>query len=101
VPGFDVFSWFGFFVPARTPQDVGCKAQCRHQLAALVYPQVKSRFEELGATPKGSTQAELARLPEIGNRQMGPGDPGGGKSGSKTDHGTAGAGGAARSTRQG
>ena len=28
--------------------------------AALAYPAVKSRFEDLGAVPKGSTPAELA-----------------------------------------
>jgi tripartite-type tricarboxylate transporter receptor subunit TctC len=59
VPGFDVFSWFGFFVPARTPEGVVARINADTN-AALVYPQVKSRFEELGATPKGSTQAELA-----------------------------------------
>jgi tripartite-type tricarboxylate transporter receptor subunit TctC len=59
VPGFDVFSWFGFFVPARTPQDVVAKINADTN-AALAYGPVKSRFEELGAVPKGSTQAELA-----------------------------------------
>ena len=59
VPGFDVFSWFGFFVPARTPEAVVAKINADTN-AALVFPSVKSRFEELGATPKGSTQAELA-----------------------------------------
>jgi tripartite-type tricarboxylate transporter receptor subunit TctC len=59
VPGFDVFSWFGFFVPAKTPQDVVAKINADTN-AALVYPSVKTRFEELGATPKGSTPAELA-----------------------------------------
>jgi tripartite-type tricarboxylate transporter receptor subunit TctC len=59
VPGFDVFSWFGFFVPAKTPQDVVARINADTN-AALVYPSVKSRFEELGATPKGSTPAELA-----------------------------------------
>jgi tripartite-type tricarboxylate transporter receptor subunit TctC len=59
VPGFDVFSWFGFFVPAKTPQDVVAKINADTN-AALVYPSVKMRFEELGATPKGSTPAELA-----------------------------------------
>ena len=59
VPGFDVFSWFGFFVPARTPQDVIARINADTN-AALVYAPVKSRFEELGANPKGSTQAELA-----------------------------------------
>ena len=59
VPGFDVFSWFGFFVPAKTPEGVIAKINADTN-AALVYPSVKTRFEELGATPKGSTPAELA-----------------------------------------
>jgi tripartite-type tricarboxylate transporter receptor subunit TctC len=59
VPGFDVFSWFGFFVPARTPQDVIARINADTN-AALAHAPVKSRFEELGANPKGSTPAELA-----------------------------------------
>jgi tripartite-type tricarboxylate transporter receptor subunit TctC len=59
VTGFDVFSWFGFFVPAKTPRDVVAKINADTN-AALVYPPVKQRFEELGATPKGSSEAELA-----------------------------------------
>jgi len=59
VPGFDVSSWFGFFVPARTPLSVITKINADTN-AALAYPPVRSRFEELGATPKGSTPAELA-----------------------------------------
>jgi tripartite-type tricarboxylate transporter receptor subunit TctC len=71
VPGFDVFSWFGFFVPARTPQDVVARINADTN-AALVYPQVKSRFEELGATPKGSTQAELAAFLKSETDKWGP-----------------------------
>jgi tripartite-type tricarboxylate transporter receptor subunit TctC len=71
VPGFDVFSWFGFFVPARTPQDVVAKLNADTN-AALVYPQVKSRFEELGASPKGSTQAELAAFLKSETDKWGP-----------------------------
>jgi tripartite-type tricarboxylate transporter receptor subunit TctC len=71
VPGFDVFSWFGFFVPARTPQDVIAKLNADTN-AALIYPQVKSRFEELGATPKGSTQAELAAFLKSETDKWGP-----------------------------
>ncbi|HEV3499628.1 MAG TPA: tripartite tricarboxylate transporter substrate binding protein [Bradyrhizobium sp.] len=59
VPGFDVFSWFGFFVPARTPEAVVAKINADTN-AALVYSSVKSRFDDLGATPKGSTPSELA-----------------------------------------
>jgi tripartite-type tricarboxylate transporter receptor subunit TctC len=71
VPGFDVFSWFGFFVPARTPQDVVARINADTN-AALIYPQVKSRFEELGATPKGSTQAELAAFLKSETDKWGP-----------------------------
>jgi tripartite-type tricarboxylate transporter receptor subunit TctC len=59
VPGFDVFSWFGFFVPAKTPAAVIAKINADTN-AALNHPSVKPRFEDLGATPKGSTPAELA-----------------------------------------
>ena len=59
VPGFDVFSWFGFFVPARTPPDIVARINADTN-AALAHASVKPRFEELGATPKGSTPAELA-----------------------------------------
>src|SRR6266852_746843 len=59
VPGFDVFSWIGFFVPAKTPQDVVVRMNADTN-AALNHPSVRPRFEELGATPKGSTPAELA-----------------------------------------
>ena len=59
VPGFDVFSWFGFFVPAKTPPDIVARINADTN-AALAHASVKSRFEELGAAPKGSTPAELA-----------------------------------------
>src|SRR3984893_14273692 len=51
VPGFDVFSWFGFFVPAKTPPAIIATIHADTN-AALAYASVKSRFEELGATPK-------------------------------------------------
>src|ERR1700686_3581446 len=59
VPGFDVVSWFGFFVPAKTPKGIVAKINADTN-AALIYPAVKTRFEDLGANPKGSTSAELA-----------------------------------------
>jgi tripartite-type tricarboxylate transporter receptor subunit TctC len=59
VPGFDVVSWFAFWLPAKTPPEVVAKLNADTN-AALVHPPVKSRFEELGAVPKGSTSAELA-----------------------------------------
>jgi tripartite-type tricarboxylate transporter receptor subunit TctC len=71
VPGFDVFSWFGFFVPAKTPPDVIGRINADTN-AALVYPPVKSRFEELGANPKGSTPAQLAAFLKSETDKWGP-----------------------------
>jgi tripartite-type tricarboxylate transporter receptor subunit TctC len=71
VPGFDVFSWFGFFVPIKTPPDVLAKINADTN-AALVYPAVKSRFEDLGAVPKGSTPAELAAFLQLEIAKWGP-----------------------------
>jgi tripartite-type tricarboxylate transporter receptor subunit TctC len=71
VPGFDVFSWFGFFVPAKTPADVIAKINADTN-AALVYPSVKSRFEDLGAVPKGSTPTELAAFLKSETDKWGP-----------------------------
>jgi len=71
VPGFDVFSWFAFFVPVKTPADVITKINADTN-AALVYPAVKSRFEDLGAVPKGSTPAELAAFLQSETDKWGP-----------------------------
>jgi tripartite-type tricarboxylate transporter receptor subunit TctC len=71
VPGFDVFSWFGFFVPARTPPEIVAKINADTN-AALAYAPVKSRFEELGANPKGSTPAELASFLRSEIEKWGP-----------------------------
>jgi tripartite-type tricarboxylate transporter receptor subunit TctC len=71
VPGFDVVSWFAFFVPAKTPPEVIAKINADTN-AALVYPAVKSRFEELGAVPKGSTAAQLAAFLQSETEKWGP-----------------------------
>jgi tripartite-type tricarboxylate transporter receptor subunit TctC len=71
VPGFDVVSWFGFFVPARTPKEIVAKINADTN-AALVYPAVKTRFEELGAVPKGSSEAELAAFLKSETDKWGP-----------------------------
>ena len=71
VPGFDVFSLFGFFVPTRTPPDVIARINADTN-AALVHPPVKSRFEELGANPKGSTPAQLAAFLKSETDKWGP-----------------------------
>ena len=71
VPGFDVSSWFAFFVPVKTPPEVIAKLNADTN-AALAYPAVKSRFEDLGAVPKGSTPAELAAFLQSEIAKWGP-----------------------------
>jgi len=71
VPGFDVFSWFGFFVPVKTPPDVVARINADTN-AALLYPSVKSRFEDLGANPKGSTPSALAAFLQSEIAKWGP-----------------------------
>ena len=71
VPGFDVFSWFGFFVPAKTPQEIVAKINADTN-AALAHPSVKPRFEDLGAVPRGSTSAELAAFLQSEIEKWGP-----------------------------
>ena len=62
VPGFDVSSWFGFFVPVKTPSDIIARINADTN-AALAYPSVKSRFDELGADPEGLDAGRACRLP--------------------------------------
>jgi tripartite-type tricarboxylate transporter receptor subunit TctC len=71
VPGFDVVSWFAFWLPAKTPPEIVAKVSADTN-AALVYPPVKSRFEDLGAVPKGSSQAELASFLQSETDKWGP-----------------------------
>ena len=59
----------------KTPHGGHCETQRRHQRRAGPSPG-QTRFERLGADPKGSTPGRARRLPEIGNRQMGSGDQG-------------------------
>jgi tripartite-type tricarboxylate transporter receptor subunit TctC len=60
VPGFDVSSWFAFFVRAKTPAPIIEKMH-KDIAAALAYPPVRERLEPLGAALVGSTPDELAR----------------------------------------
>src|SRR5215470_16662113 len=71
VPGYDVFSWFGFFVPKKTPKEIIARINADTN-AALLHPPVKARFEDLGALPKGSTPAELAAFLQSEIAKWGP-----------------------------
>jgi tripartite-type tricarboxylate transporter receptor subunit TctC len=59
LPGFAIVSWFGFFVPAATPQAVVDKLH-QETVKALKHPDTVERFAKEGAEPEGNTPAEFA-----------------------------------------
>jgi tripartite-type tricarboxylate transporter receptor subunit TctC len=59
VPGFDVSSWIGLFVPAKTPAAIVSKLSA-DTAAAVTEPTAKRKLEEMGVVGVGSTPAELA-----------------------------------------
>jgi tripartite-type tricarboxylate transporter receptor subunit TctC len=59
VPGFDVSSWFAFFVAAQTPPAIVRKIHA-DTAGVLAEPAIKERMEYLGVAPMSSTPSELA-----------------------------------------
>ena len=60
LPALDEVSiWFGLFVPAKTSSEIVNRIQAG-TVSALADPVVKTRLEQIGATPVGSTPAEFA-----------------------------------------
>jgi tripartite-type tricarboxylate transporter receptor subunit TctC len=59
--GFDLGVWFGLFVPAATPKDVGQKLQTV-STAVLQDPAVRKRLTEQGITPSGASADVLAKF---------------------------------------
>ena len=58
VPGYDANAWFGFFVPAGTPQPAINRLNA--EIVKIVkLPETRERFLTLGAEPVGSTPAEF------------------------------------------
>jgi tripartite-type tricarboxylate transporter receptor subunit TctC len=60
VKGFDVSSWFAFFLPVKTSKEIATKLHA-DTIAALKHEPVRQRLLELGAEPIGSTPDELAK----------------------------------------
>ena len=59
LPGFDINTWFGVFVPAKTPQPIVDRLHAEFT-RALAMPDVRQKMVDLGAEPVGSTPAEFA-----------------------------------------
>jgi len=61
VPSYEVSSWHGLFVPARTPPEI-VKKMSVDAIAALADPVVKSKLEQAGYMVVGSSPDELQTL---------------------------------------
>jgi len=59
VPGYDVSSWYGLYVPAKTPLDL-VKKMNADVVAMLNEPAIKEKYEPLGVLVASSSPAELA-----------------------------------------
>lgn len=59
--GFDLNTWTGLFVPAKTPQAVVTRLATELD-AVLKMPEVRKRLEDGGATPGSGTQASFVQF---------------------------------------
>lgn len=61
LPGFDTATWYGIFVPAKTPKEVVQKLN-EDLVKVIRSPEVRSNLEAQGYTVNGTSPEELARL---------------------------------------
>jgi tripartite-type tricarboxylate transporter receptor subunit TctC len=59
LPGFDISTWFGIFVPAGTPRDIVERLHAEFT-RALAAPDVREKMLNLGAEPVGNRPEEFA-----------------------------------------
>jgi tripartite-type tricarboxylate transporter receptor subunit TctC len=61
VPGLNVSSWYGLFVPAKTPREIVAKM---HDSVAkmLTEPETKKKYEMLGIDPASATPEALTAI---------------------------------------
>jgi tripartite-type tricarboxylate transporter receptor subunit TctC len=71
LPGYDTGVWWGLVGPAGLPANVKAKL-VRDCADAMKAPAVTARFEQLGATPLGSTPEEFAALIRSDYEKWGP-----------------------------
>ena len=58
LPAFDRYTWFGMFAPAGTPPDIVRRLQSE-VVMALKAPDLRARFDAVGAEPVGSTSEQF------------------------------------------
>jgi len=71
VAGFDVSSWYGLFVPAKTPPEIIARLNAA-TVTALSEPAVRARFEPLGVVVETSTPEGLGTLLQSEIDKWGP-----------------------------
>jgi tripartite-type tricarboxylate transporter receptor subunit TctC len=59
LPGFDINTWFGIFLPAGTPPAIVERLHAEFT-EALAAPDIREKMLDLGAEPVGSTPADFA-----------------------------------------
>src|SRR5436190_3978068 len=59
LPGFDINTWFGIFVPAGTPREAVDRLHAEFT-RALALPDIREKITNLGAEPVGSRPEEFA-----------------------------------------
>jgi tripartite-type tricarboxylate transporter receptor subunit TctC len=61
VPGFDVYSWTGISVPARTPRPV-IERIAKEVALAVSVPEVKQTLQDIGIEARATTPEETRKL---------------------------------------
>ncbi len=61
LPGYEVNSWYGLYVPAKTPKPIIARLN-KETLKVLALPEVKERLSHDGVEAEGSTPAQLDAL---------------------------------------
>jgi tripartite-type tricarboxylate transporter receptor subunit TctC len=71
VPGFDVSSWIGLFVPVKTPPQIVSKLHA-DTVTALLDPATKQKLEDMGVVVVASTPQQLADAVKADVAKWGP-----------------------------
>jgi tripartite-type tricarboxylate transporter receptor subunit TctC len=71
VPGYEYSSWYGVYVPAKTPADIIRKLH-EDIVSSLAYPPLKQRLADIATSITPSSPAELAALLKSDMELWGP-----------------------------
>jgi tripartite-type tricarboxylate transporter receptor subunit TctC len=71
VAGFDISSWYGLFMPGKSPPDIIAKVNA-DMATILAEPTIKGRLAPLGIEAASSTPAQLAAEAKAETELWGP-----------------------------